>query len=84
MESHRVVCLVDANEEDELGEEEGGDQVAVDGMQVGAQAAEEEEEEEGKEECCQGGADGGVGDDLQREHVSMLGEGAREGRGRGG
>lgn len=54
MHTYHVVRLVDAQQEDELGEEERRHQVPVDGVQVGAEAAQqaqqhqcEQEEEEG-------------------------------------
>lgn len=48
--SHRVVCLIDAEEEDELREEQRRYQVPVDGVEVGAEPAQEAQQDEGEEE----------------------------------
>ena len=39
--AHRVLSLVDADHEDELGEEQSRDEVLVDAVQVGAQCPNE-------------------------------------------
>lgn len=70
--THRVVGLIDAEQEDELGEEERRHQVPVDGVEVGAEAAQQAQQDEGEEEEEQGGRHRGVGDDLQGEDVAVL------------
>lgn len=70
--THRVVRLIDAEQEDELGEEERCYQVPVDGVEVGAEAAQEAQQDEGEEEEEQGDRHCGVGDDLQGENVAVL------------
>lgn len=70
--SHRVVSLIDAKQEDELGEEECCYQVFVDGVEVGAEPAQEAQQDEREEEQEQRDCHCGVGDDLQRENIAML------------
>lgn len=70
--THRVVCLVDAEQEDELGEKERRHQVPVDGVEVGAEPAQEAQQDEGEEEKGEGDGHRGVGDDLQWENVAVL------------
>ena len=69
---YRVVGLVDAAEEEELSEEEGGHQVPVDGVEVGEQPGQEEEEEEGDEEGDQRRRQSRVGHDLQGQDLAVL------------
>lgn len=70
--SYRTVGLVDAHEEDEFGEEDGGYQVLVDAVQIGVQPPQYGQQEEGDEEGHQRGGHRGVGHDLQGQHISML------------
>lgn len=70
--THRVVGLIDAEQEDELREEERRYQVPVDGVEVGAEPAQEAQQDEGEEEEQQGDRDRGVGDDLQGEDITVL------------
>lgn len=71
--SHRVVCLVDANEEDELGEEECRHKVLVDAVQVGAELPQDGQQYEGDQQSQQRGRHCGIRDYLQWQHISMLG-----------
>ena len=50
---YRVVCLVDAQDEDELGEEEGDGSVVDDAGAVALHGPQAEEEEGGEEEEAQ-------------------------------
>ncbi len=70
--THRVVSLIDAEQEDELREEERCHQVPVDGVEVGAEPAQEAQQNEGEQEEEQGDGHRGVGDDLQWEDVAVL------------
>lgn len=70
--SHRVVSLIDAEQEDELREEQRCYQVPVDGVEVGAQPAQEAQQDEGEEEEEQGDRHCGVGDDLQGQNITVL------------
>lgn len=70
--THRVVSLIDAEQEDELREEERCYQVPVDGVEVGADPAQEAQQDEGDEEEEHGDRDRGVGDNLQWENITML------------
>lgn len=70
--TYHVVSLIDAEQEDELGEEERCYQVPVDGVEVGAETAQEAQHDQGEEEEEQGDRHCGVGDDLQGENVAML------------
>lgn len=51
--SHRVVCLVNADEEDELGEEERCHKVLVDAVQVGAELLQDGQQDEGDQQSQQ-------------------------------
>lgn len=70
--TNHVVGLVDAQQEDQLREEERGHQVPVNGVEVGVKVAQEAQQDKGEKEEDQGHQHCGVGDDLQREDVSML------------
>lgn len=45
----------------------------MDGVEVGAEPAQQAQQDEGEEEEEQGDGHRGVGDDLQRENVTVLG-----------
>lgn len=70
--THRVVGLIDADQEDELREEERCYQVSVDGVQVGAEPAQQAQQDEGEEEEEQRDRHRGVRDDLQGENIAVL------------
>lgn len=70
--THHIVCLIDAQQEDELREEERRHQVPVNSVKVGAELTKEAQQDQGDEEEEEGDRDGGVGDDLQGEDVSVL------------
>jgi hypothetical protein len=69
---HRVLCAVDPDHEDQLGEEQRSSEVLVNAVQVGAQCPDQGEQDEGHQEGCQGQGHGGVGDDLQGQDLPML------------
>lgn len=62
--THHIVGLIDAQQEDELGEEESCHQVPVDGVKVGAEPTQEAQEDQGEEEEEEGDGHCGVRDDL--------------------
>lgn len=70
--TYHIVSLVDAQEEDKLGEEERCHQVPVDGVEVGTEPAQEAQQDEGDQEKKQGHGDCGVRDDLQRQDIAVL------------
>lgn len=70
--AHRVLSLVDADHEDELGEEQSRDEVLVDAVQVGAQCPNEREKDKGHQEGHQRQGQGGIGDDLQGQNLPVL------------
>lgn len=70
--SHRVLGLVDPDQEDELREEERPNEVLVDAVQVGAQCPDKGEQDKGHQEGHQGQGQGGIGDDLQGQNLAML------------
>lgn len=63
--SHRVVCLVNAYKEDELGEEERRHEVLVDAVQVGAELPEDGQQYKGDQQSQQRGRHRGICDYLQ-------------------
>lgn len=69
---HRVFCLGDPDDEDQLGEEERPDEVLVDAVQVGAERLHQRQEHEGHQQGGQRQGHGGVGDDLQGQDLSVL------------
>lgn len=70
--TYQVVSLIDAQQEDKLGEEESCYQIPVDAVEVGAEPAQEAQQDQGEEEEEQGDRHGGVSDDPQGENVAML------------
>ena len=69
---YRVVCLVDAQDEDELGEEEGNGSVVDDAGAVALHGPQAEEEEGGEEEEAQRHAHRAPRHQLQREDLAVL------------
>lgn len=69
---HRVFCLGDPDDEDQLGEEERRDEVLVDAVQVGAERLHQRQEHEGRQQGGQRQGHSGVGDDLQGQDLSVL------------
>ena len=69
---YRVVCLVDAQDEDELGEEERGGSVVDDAGLVALHGPQAEEEDGGEEEEAQRHAHRAPGHQLQRQDLAVL------------
>lgn len=70
--THRGLGHVDANEEDELGDEEVDAQILVDGVAVALQAPEEAEGEDADGEADQRHHDADAGDDGQEQLVAHV------------
>lgn len=71
-DAYREVGLVDAQEENQLSQAQGGGQVAADAMLVGSQSPQQGEEEEGEQQGSQSDPESHVGQCLQRQDLPIL------------
>lgn len=69
---YRVVCLVDAQDEDELGEEERGGSVVDYTRLVALHGSQTEEEDRGEEEEAQRHSHRAPRQDFNRQNLSVL------------